>query len=321
MKYLKNYLRPGRDAIFVFFGFIYDYYRFLRYAGWRGHGRVDVRDYKAVKIYHRLEKSMSFRTRRPGAGFGAASDLYELMRKRKSVAPYRFHERVALGVLDKYLRSTNLGESRVSLEMSDLLVRSAPHKLDDGGSLVISSAKLTEGVLSDPERFFLSRYSVRDFSTREVDPALIERALNLALKTPSVCNRQAWHLYQVHSREVIAGALRHQNGNVGFGHEVPCLLIITSDLRAFDTSVERYQHWIDGGMFSMSMVLALHSLGVASCCLNWSKGMLDDLRLRKIVPIQPEHTVVMMIAVGYSRDELNVCSSARKPVVEFFTNL
>ena len=49
------------------------------------------------------------------------------------------------------------------------------------------------------------------------------------------------------------------------------LLIIAMDLKAFVPAHERYQHWIDGGMFSMSIIYALHSLGLSSCCLNWSK--------------------------------------------------
>src|SRR3546814_1994141 len=71
--------------------------------------------------------------------------------------------------------------------------------------------------------------------------------------------------------EIIDRALSLQNGNRGFGHEIPCLLILCTDLSAFDTAGERYQHWIDGGMFSMSLVWALHALGYSSCCLNWSK--------------------------------------------------
>ena len=55
-------------------------------------------------------------------------------------------------------------------------------------------------------------------------------------------------------------------GNAGFGDRVPLVLVITSDLQTFFAPEERNQAWIDGGMFAMSLVHALHSLGLASCC-------------------------------------------------------
>ena len=85
------------------------------------------------------------------------------------------------------------------------------------------------------------------------------------MKSPSACNRQAWHVYHSDSDEVKLAVLKEQSGNKGFGDKIPNLLIVASDLKAFMPAEERYQHWIDGGMFSMSLVYAFHSLGVASC--------------------------------------------------------
>ncbi len=67
-KQLKDLLRPTRDLIYTFFGFIYDFLRYFKYSGWAAKSRSSVRDFKAVKIYHRLEKSLSFRYRDPASG-------------------------------------------------------------------------------------------------------------------------------------------------------------------------------------------------------------------------------------------------------------
>jgi len=99
------------------------------------------------------------------------------------------------------------------------------------------------------------------FSDRPVKQEIVKRAVSLALKTPSVCNRQAWFVYHIDDQSIIGRCLELQNGNSGFGHKIQSLLIIASDLKAFDTGGERYQHWIDGGMFSMSLVYALHPWG------------------------------------------------------------
>src|SRR3546814_17345465 len=81
-----------------------------------------------------------------------------------------------------------------------------------------------------------------------------------------------------------------------------CLLILCTDLSAFDTAGERYQHWIDGGMFSMSLVWALHALGYSSCCLNWRKTPSEDRKIRKMSPIRPEHRILKLPEVGRRND-------------------
>jgi hypothetical protein len=84
---------------------------------------------------------------------------------------------------------------------------------------------------------------------------------------------------------------------------------------------EHYQHWIDGGMFSMSVVYALHSLGVASCCLNWSQSPTNDKLLRSRLDIKDNHSIIMMLAVGLPNDNNNVCISARRPISEIYSTL
>ena len=128
-------------------------------------------------------------------------------------------------------------------------------------------------------------------------------------------------MYCLDSRSSIDMALRYQNGNSGFGHEIPCLLVVTADLRAFVGSGERNQHWIDGGMFSMSLVLAFHSIGLSTCCLNWSKGPADDLKFRIATGISKHHSIVMLIAVGYPRENIKVCASSRRPVELLYTQM
>jgi nitroreductase len=317
---LKLALRPLRHVVWVFFGFAYDCSRFVRYAGWRGRSDSRKRDYKAVKIYHRMEKSLSFRQRRTNSGWAAANDLVQLLdRDGLELATLGYHENVGIKVLRDFVACSD-GDVAAARHVNGFLEKV---RLDsaEGGVVEVTADDLLAGRLDDPERFFLSRHSVRDFRPDPVPRELLKRALTLAMKAPSVCNRQAWHVYHMDHRDSIDRALALQDGNRGFGHEVQCLLIITADLRAFHTHGERFQHWIDGGMFAMSLSLALHSLGLASCCLNWSRGAADDRRLRRAVALDGAHTVITMMAVGYASDHLKVCYSARRPVQSILTHL
>lgn len=317
---LKYAIRPLRNVSYALFGFAYDFSRFARFAGWRGRSGSDRRDYKAVKTYHRLEKSLSFRNRRKGSGWSAASDFVSLVsRDGFNSATAGYHENVGVKVLHDFV-ALSPDEHRARENVNRFL-QQATLSSAEGGVINLCADDLLAGRLENPEQFFLTRHSVRDFRPDTIPREQLERAVQLAMKTPSVCNRQGWHLYHLDERESIDRALQFQNGNRGFGHEVPCLLIVTADLTAFDTHGERFQHWIDGGMFAMSLVLALHSIGLASCCLNWSRGPLDDLALRKAVRIKPAHTVITMMAVGYASADLKVCYSARRPLHTILSHL
>lgn len=317
---LKQAVRAARSIVYAFNGFVYDFTRYVKYGGWRTTG-AGKRDYRAVKIYHRLEKSLSFRNRRPGSGVEALTSLSKLFRENGfNTENLGYQERVGIKVMGDFLdkiesEDPSVEEARQLFRELELL------KAEEGGVLTYSESKLLAGKLENPENFFMSRYSVRDFKSIAVDCSLIRYAIKMAMKSPSVCSRQAWHVYHIEQRELIDHALKFQNGNSGFGHQIPCLLILAVDLNAFDTASERYQHWIDGGMFSMSMILALHSIGLGSCCLNWSKGPIDDIRIRKELKINNSHTILMMLGVGYAKEDFKVCFSARRSVDEIYTLL
>ncbi len=325
IKLFKKKFRPLRDIIYAFFGTFYDFKRFYQYGGWSAnHDDSFQRNYKIAKAYHSIEKSLSFFNRKQGSGWESVEKLVSLLENIKDDEILGFHEKVSLSVLQKFLEiEQNFEEKHIPCRNKaiELIDKFKSEENQKGGFRIYGTDALNQGILEDPENFFLTRSSVRDFSDKEVDNNDICRAINLAKKTPSVCNRQSSHIYQTDDKKLIEKALLYQNGNSGFGHTIPCLLIVTSDLRAFDASGERYQHSIDGGMFSMSLVLALHSIGLSSCCLNWSCNGRNDLKLRKLINIKPEHTVLMMLAVGYPREKIKICASERRPLAEIYTQL
>lgn len=109
---IKNMLKPLRDILYVFFGYLYDFFRYLKFAGWRSKNRESVRDYKAVKIYHRLEKSLSFRWRDTTSGWRAATDLVDHLKKvQRQNNIFTYHEAVGLKVLGDFLTVSPAGNN------------------------------------------------------------------------------------------------------------------------------------------------------------------------------------------------------------------
>ena len=169
----------------------------------------------------------------------------------------------------------------------------------------------------DPETlatFLTSRHSVRDFDERPVDRALIEEAVRLAAYAPSVCNRQGYRAYLFDDREDIARILSMHAGSRGFADRVPALLVVTFDIRAFEDTLERNQGWIDGGLFSMMLLLALHGLGLGAVPLNWSRRNGATARLRRAAALPDHDNVVMLIATGHPSEGYRVARSTRRPL-------
>jgi nitroreductase len=181
-----------------------------------------------------------------------------------------------------------------------------------GGVKEVSVKTLEANWAVDFERFAAARHSVRVFANKQVDPTLVERAVSTAQKAPSVCNRQAWRVYALSEAEAVKKALAFQNGNAGFGDQIPCLLLVTCDTSAMLFSYERNQIYIDGGLFSMTLVYALQSVGLASCCLNLCLPWTIEKRLARLYQIPDCERAIMMIAVGYLPERVFVAQSQRQ---------
>ncbi len=187
---------------------------------------------------------------------------------------------------------------------------------DDSATIACTRDEVLEAREFDFAKFVASRHSIRQFTSEPVDFALVEAAVSMAMSTPSVCNRQAWRVYAYTDAEAKTRILTQQTGNRGFGEQIAVLLVVACDLRCFFNASERNQAWVDAGMFAMSLVLALHSVGLGTCCLNWCiSGKAGPAALAS-GGIPESDAVAMMIGVGHVPERFHVARSRRKPVKE-----
>lgn len=162
------------------------------------------------------------------------------------------------------------------------------------------------------EQLVSVRRSVRSFSSKEVPITKIEHAVQLAQLSPSACNRQPCRIYLIRDEGRKKALLALQNGNRGFGHLIPTLAVITSDSGAFFDASERHEPYVDGGLFSMSLMYALSSQGLATCCLNWCVSPEQDKTMRTMLPLEGSELVIMFMAIGYPEPNALVPRSPRK---------
>lgn len=184
---------------------------------------------------------------------------------------------------------------------------------DKGGLKHLIKSGMETLDLNRFEEFVKCRHSIRNFSNVPVEAVAIVKALSIARHTPSVCNRQGWHVHYYNDKSKILELLSYQNGNAGFTECIDKLLIVTGSVKAF-TRYEHNQLFIDGGLYSMNLMLALHAVGLGSCPLNTCMPWLNSKRLKKAAEIEPHERIIMMIAVGNLPDEFCVAQSEKYPV-------
>lgn len=273
-----------------------------------------------IKTYHRVEKGLALRSPRPGFGRDAVEAILLAceLHLRQWGSTTTVHR--ALNALDAYeafnrQQGANLDWMQPRLRALRLQLPSQA-AIPEGGTLDVTREHIHAAGLRDLQPFFASRYSIRQFAPEPVAQSLIEQAVRLAQKTPSVCNRESGRTYAIFDEAKRNKVLALQNGNRGFGDQAGCVLIITARLDTFLTVGERYQAWIDGGMYAMSIVYALHSLGLGSCCLNWSVEPGADMALREAAGLPGDAQVIMLLAVGHLPAAFKVAQSPRRALDE-----
>lgn len=297
----------------------YDRERFARYAS----PFRDLDDPEQLLAYvwmlsHALEKSVSMPAPRPGSGrdrFGLLVEALERYVGENGVHP-ELH--AAVGAADAYL-AFHLGAG-VDLSETEARYRAVRETIEagaggataPGGTLALTADDVRNQARLELERFFHARHSVRQFGPDAVDRRDIEWAVRMAQRSPSVCNRQSGRVHVFDNDELGAKVLACQSGNRGFGHLASHVMVVTSDLRRFLSVGERNQCWIDGGLFAMTLVWALHSRGIGTCFLNWSAEHEQDTRLRQVTGIPDHENVITMIAIGSLPDRFRVAGSPRR---------
>ncbi|MFI3685942.1 nitroreductase family protein [Vagococcus fluvialis] len=154
------------------------------------------------------------------------------------------------------------------------------------------------------------RFSVRDFSKKEVTNDVIRNVVDIALKTPSACNRQMWTVKAIKDENKIERVLSFQRGFSGYDTP-PILFLVTVSLESFQFPRERNQAFVDGGLFSMSLLYSLEYHNLAACALNSELTLEDEKEIREILDIPKSEVMIMFIASGYFKKEYFVCKSPR----------
>jgi nitroreductase len=304
--------------------FLYDYFRFKKYFSPENRPKINRKKLEALilKDSHRIEKALCLPNTRFYFGEEALnkliSNLIKYLDKYGKDNVYYF----GIGSLNAYEEFHVAANKKLPTFFINLKKNIGTNDLQNKicKDVGIESVQSFD---TDYSSFFYqfvsSRHSCRDFETTKlISKEIVKNIMESAIRAPSVCNRQHWHVH-FYTGEKKAEILKMQNGNTGFSENIPYLALVTSDLRSFYTKHERQQPFVDGGLFSMSLMYAMHSHGICSCPLNWCNSFITDRNLHKLQYIGDSESVIMLIAFGYPNLDGHYAKSPRMPVDSFYS--
>ena len=280
--------------------------------------------YLIIKESHVIEKGLSLDDCR--AGFGVPKVRALLNKIKVFTEKYSDQELLvfSLSIIRRYVefnRVNNSLDPEIESTFSSLAQKVSQwedYKSLCGGEVIATKKEIIKATSIPFLEFVKARHSLRSFTGEPVQKELLLKALEMASFTPSACNRQPWGAYVFTKKENIIKILDIQTGARQFKDKVGALIIVTSTMKAFFGG-ENNQWYVNGGMYSMSLIYAIHSLGLGCIPLNmgipqksiddiWSAGHIDSSQ----VP-------VLLIAVGHLPEEFKVAKSCRFPISDYTT--
>ena len=194
---------------------------------------------------------------------------------------------------------------------------SAQHRFDELKSFKpYTRAQASEDIPDIQQLYNLChrRRSVRWYKQTPVPRELIEQAISIATLAPSACNRQPFDVYVIDDKPLLAEAVELPMGTKGWSHNIPLLLVIVGDFSSFEHERDRHVPYIDASLAAMSLMLALETLGLGSCPINWPDIEVREKKMEHLLNLSAWQRPIMCLSVGYpDKEGLIAFSQKRSP--------
>ena len=295
MKILNKILKKSPNRVIL-----NQYYkRFCDNAFQIGHcSKQEQYEASITRLYHTIEKGLTYENYRAGFGKDNISNLITEMENYSKIYDIdtEFYQ-TALSVLHQYQRKNK--EYGVIDEKINSRISALKGKENNKGGIITFTPWSEKRLKEEPYgEVVKNRHSIRHFSTQSVKLEDIYAALDLAQATPSACNRQGWKVNIIAEKTLVGKVLQNQNGNRGFGQEIDKLLLITADLRYFNSDREVFQPYIDGGMYAMSVINSLHYEHIATIPLSASLSKIQEDNIRTLLNLNEAEVFILFVGVG-----------------------
>ena len=278
---------------------------------------IQKMQYTLLRENHTIEKGLSMRE--PRRGFGQQKVAELMIRLNKYIDLYWDRDPAfldyPLSTIKAYIDYTHesgINISKIENEYNKLLERTGKLGVEKhAGITEMTKKEVCQLCNKDFETLLYSRHSIRYFTDEMISEEILKKALTLAQQTPSACNRQGWltHIFIGNSS---IDLIKWQGGCRGFESEIRNSILVTANLKAFESS-EIHQAYVDGGLYAMNLINALHSLGLGTIPLSCAFDC-DKLKLLSQFNIPEYEVPIVIIGIGHLYEKFNVAVSERKEI-------
>ena len=314
-RFLKRVLHV--DYIKTIIAFHYDAKRYVEHSAAFNPTSKSALEARIILQYHILEKGITMPNRHIPFGMKVAKDLVVLIQEFEKKYDLTHQVEHGVAVLKEYLDiHINAGVSKD--EFADIsqfllvhpnIVASKQLHFSKGDYYAIKNRPFPE--------FALGRHTIRNYSNASVPNSKIKDAVTLAMAAPSACNRQHVRVRCINDHEACGRILELQGGNRGFGHMSDKVLVVSAELKEEIGGIrERYDAYVNGGIFLMNLCYALTYCEVAHCILTGSLERESDAEIRSIAKIPESEVIVSILCCGEATEEFDVALSPRRDVDE-----
>ena len=281
--------------------------------------------YNIIRLTHSVEKGLSIEKPRLGYGEAKQNELMELICKLKNSKNKLHMEAIRMGVdaLNEYLiyhdkmKFQNSHTQKIRIFLKDY-VCSDPEYVA-GGVYHLCKSDMNFNV-SEIEKLFKTRHSIRIFDDSDIDDDKIEKAVKLAQTCPSACNRQGVRVYGI-KPEKADFFKEWMTGTGGFEKNIKEFILITAKLSAYRDN-EPYQYIVSASIFAAYLSLTLHAYGLGACIVQrpviWNEAW-ERVRLK--MKIDEDEQAICILGVGNLKKDFDVPVSHRLDEDIVFTEL
>jgi nitroreductase len=163
-----------------------------------------------------------------------------------------------------------------------------------------------------------SRRAVRAYTKRRVEPEVVRRLLDAAIRAPSAVNAQPWAfvvvqdaalMKRISDRAKQLALARMKPGTPLWDHramlEDPAFNVFydATTLVVLCAAPAGEQANEDCCLAAQTLMLAAHGLGLATCPIGFARAALNEPEFRRELAIPADHAAVFPLIVGEPREQ------------------
>jgi len=271
--------------------------------------------HRIIRSVHRIEKGLSMRDRRSVFAESYIEDVVGDLRTAWEPESVDDQLRWAVDVLAEYFDTVDRTPpiSSAESEFTDFL---SEISYTPNGRVPFPRHELGESPVSldAMKQLAVQRTSTRWFQDRAVPHEKIDEALEVAMQSPSACNRQSYEYRLYDDQELVDEISSLAIGASGYSDNIPCLAVIVGKQRAYFNDRDKHVIYIDASLAAMAFQFGLEVQGLASCCINWPAIPRNERKMAQLLGLDGDEQVVMLMAIGYPDPDGMIPYSEKKAV-------